>query len=345
MSSTELNTTERASSHPSGEAGRFATDEAVAWEVAVRPWDLLVDYRMAKGFAGKIHYLRVPGITLYRDEYKYEARLQGALPPNTFTIGIPINPNDDSRLWSKKANSNTVYTALPGPFYERIAAGQGHLVALVDFNRIDGCRLMNVVDRAPSTLPFEATSHSPVSIRTGARYLQRILDASLRHPEVLDNKASLSSIIDDLTECLDRLACSSVDASGLTNQRGASLQLKRALDYVHCVDPFYLTVSELCAGAGVHERTLERAMRGSLGCTVREFLRRRRLHIARRLLLGAELHATKVTTVAFDLGFYDLGRFASDYRKLFGEKPSETLKHKRQYIDEVLGAKLQPNCA
>jgi transcriptional regulator GlxA family with amidase domain len=34
---------------------------------------------------------------------------------------------------------------------------------------------------------------------------------------------------------------------------------------------------------------------------------------------------TSVTSVAFDCGFTNLGHFAKDYGKCFGEPPSETL--------------------
>ena len=34
-----------------------------------------------------------------------------------------------------------------------------------------------------------------------------------------------------------------------------------------------------------------------------------------------------VTRIALDAGFRQLGRFAVEYRKRFGECPSETLKH------------------
>jgi AraC family ethanolamine operon transcriptional activator len=37
-----------------------------------------------------------------------------------------------------------------------------------------------------------------------------------------------------------------------------------------------------------------------------------------------------VTNVALELGFTELGRFAGKYQALFGEKPSQTLRRRRE---------------
>jgi AraC family ethanolamine operon transcriptional activator len=46
------------------------------------------------------------------------------------------------------------------------------------------------------------------------------------------------------------------------------------------------------------------------------------------LLHASDPEETTVTQVAFGLGFWDLGRFAGAYRRLFGERPSETLRQR-----------------
>jgi AraC family transcriptional regulator, ethanolamine operon transcriptional activator len=50
-----------------------------------------------------------------------------------------------------------------------------------------------------------------------------------------------------------------------------------------------------------------------------------RLTAARRALQDPSA-TTSVTDVALQRGFFHLGRFAHDYRELFGESPSETLR-------------------
>ena len=50
-----------------------------------------------------------------------------------------------------------------------------------------------------------------------------------------------------------------------------------------------------------------------------------RLSNARRALLSADGKLTKVTEIAVSFGFAELGRFSVEYKKAFGESPSQTL--------------------
>ena len=56
-----------------------------------------------------------------------------------------------------------------------------------------------------------------------------------------------------------------------------------------------------------------------------QFLRRYRMNGAHRELRAADPDATTVTRIASGWGFREVGRFAGDYRRMFGEQPSETL--------------------
>ena len=52
----------------------------------------------------------------------------------------------------------------------------------------------------------------------------------------------------------------------------------------------------------------------------------RRMHLVRRALLLATPETSTVTRTAMDHGFWELGRFSTQYRSLFGEPASATLR-------------------
>ena len=86
-----------------------------------------------------------------------------------------------------------------------------------------------------------------------------------------------------------------------------------------------LHLAEICAAIGASERTLRTICIENLGMGPIRYLWLRRMHLARRALIRATPHTTTVTEVATASGFWELGRFAVEYRALFGEAPSASL--------------------
>jgi AraC-like DNA-binding protein len=89
-------------------------------------------------------------------------------------------------------------------------------------------------------------------------------------------------------------------------------------------EPVYL--AEICAAIGVSERTLRTCCQEHLGMGPIHYLWLRRMHLARCALVGADAALKTVTDIATEHGFWELGRFSVEYRALFGEPPSATLK-------------------
>ena len=104
---------------------------------------------------------------------------------------------------------------------------------------------------------------------------------------------------------------------------------RRARTYVdECLDRNTLpTLMDLCTELGVSVRTLQYAFRAYIGMPPLTYLRLCRLNRARTLLRASEPACENVTRIALQLGFLHLGRFAGDYRRMFGEAPSTTLAH------------------
>ena len=92
----------------------------------------------------------------------------------------------------------------------------------------------------------------------------------------------------------------------------------------HESSPLYLV--DICAAAGVSERTLRMCCREQLGMGPIRYLWLRRMHLTRKALARAAPGTSTVTRIAGDHGFWELGRFAVEYRALFGASPLETLR-------------------
>ena len=83
---------------------------------------------------------------------------------------------------------------------------------------------------------------------------------------------------------------------------------------------------ELAARTRVTDRRVRAAFNEIFGVPATTYFRLRALHGAHRALRSASPHDTSVTDVATRWGFWHLGRFSSEYRRYFGEPPSQTLR-------------------
>jgi AraC-like DNA-binding protein len=108
----------------------------------------------------------------------------------------------------------------------------------------------------------------------------------------------------------------------------APRDVKRAIDYMQANLDAPITITEIVAVAGVPGRTLFKHFKDFKGMSPMQYLRNARFDQARRALLLGE-PAEGITQVAMDAGFVHLGRFAIDYRRRFGESPSETLRRRK----------------
>jgi AraC-like DNA-binding protein len=85
------------------------------------------------------------------------------------------------------------------------------------------------------------------------------------------------------------------------------------------------TLQEIAEATGVGMRSLQTGFKRFRGNTPMAYLRDHRLDQVRKWLLDPTPNQ-RIRDIALQWGFTDLSRFAADYRRRFGELPSETLR-------------------
>lgn len=165
----------------------------------------------------------------------------------------------------------------------------------------------------------------PHVIRRFSSLVRRFLSAVESQPQLLEFPNAVNAYQDELLSASQELFAKCQYSASRHFVRWRRLT-KSTLELAsNCPDP-WLSVAELARQTGVPERTLRTAFQKSYGFSPQEYLRIQRLNHARRLLSASCPDQTTVTQIAYGLGFWDLGRFAGAYRRLFGEFPSETLR-------------------
>ncbi|PCH59327.1 MAG: ethanolamine operon regulator [SAR86 cluster bacterium] len=85
-------------------------------------------------------------------------------------------------------------------------------------------------------------------------------------------------------------------------------------------------IIDLCAQLNVSERTLQYSFTKHLGVSPLAYLKIHRLNQVRAQLINPINMSDGVTTIAMRWHFWHMGQFSQDYKKMFNELPSATLK-------------------
>jgi len=105
--------------------------------------------------------------------------------------------------------------------------------------------------------------------------------------------------------------------------RKLTAMTNKTLDYIETHMGDGITVRDVSKATGVSRRTLEYAFQNQFDTSPKKFINGQRLVLSRRDLLRSSGEKS-IADVANRWGFWHMGQFARDYRRQFGELPSQT---------------------
>jgi len=307
--------------------GRDAVDSLNGVLRTVFPDLVLEPQGSSRGFAARFGFSRLNRIQILHgaDNHPLHFRLTN---PRFFGHGFPVRGS------SELINNGIAMAATPdrGPMFESGAldltcsSDFEQIVAFIDPDALSGvlAGLIGAPLRRPLRL-VRSPSGPPQREAPGVRRLVRVLT------EELEDEASMISplVIAEIEQAIlvAYLCGSSHNYSTLLDRRppdAASWQVRRLEDYIEANWDQPLSIEAIAIAANMSARSVFRSFRQRRGYSPAIFLKQVRLKKAREMLWRAA-EDTSVTSVAFACGFGNLGHFASDYRRVFGEAPSATL--------------------
>ena len=114
----------------------------------------------------------------------------------------------------------------------------------------------------------------------------------------------------------------------ITSLRNRDIALDNVVEFVRNTPNPTSNLAQLCRIANVSERTLQYAFKEQYGIAPTIFVKRWNLNTIRRQLLLAHPDDTTVNKICRGFNILHQSQFATDYKKLFAEQPSETLNNK-----------------
>ena len=301
------------------------TDDIDEQSALLQGWSQSYDQLSRGRFAGRLDAAEFDGIRVFRELTSTALHQIGHLPEGVWAIGVPA--------------------ALPGAATfcgEACAGAELHLFSGSDafeFHSPSGLDIYGVAAPVPAilahltgeerarlsrTLARPRLLAVPPDSRRSLRDLIAAVLARLAAPGgAAPTSGELAAMRSDLCAALADAALAVLPPdparAARPDHRARIVRDARALATARETEGAP-TIAAICEALGVSRRTLQYSFHEIAGVNPATYLRIIRLNQARRdLKAGAS-----VTTAATNWGFWHFGRFAREYRDLFGELPSRT---------------------
>jgi AraC family ethanolamine operon transcriptional activator len=312
---------------PEAIAGLIETRDVEEHAAAVQPWEIRFNQISAGRFHSTLQFVKTPGMMLYEEHGLRRAMARGAVPEGLIMVGTNVDWQQSRMDWcGETVDHRRLACSAPGSEIDFTFPDRNHnVVLLVEPELLTRALGPGAVDGLSSR------KHLEVAAKHGQRLIATILTIVRKyavHPELLDDPREVAAVetrsLDTLGMCINGRDANG--GPGSISSRQAAV--RRAVEHVHRSTGLVSTL-ELTSAAGVSRRTLEYGFREMLGVTPAQYLHLHRLNGARRDLSAADPRSSTVVRIARSWGFGHPGRFAAQYRRLFDEMPSKTLRTNR----------------
>ena len=304
--------------------GRFRDlDELSA---AAADWDLDFVQLEAGSSPSDLTQVLTPGLAIQRFRFGRSYLQRGASSPTMRTFGFLAPDVQNVRMFGKDLTASDMAIFRTGGEFESLSPPGFEGLSI----SIDAALLEESFEAVGMSLDSDCTAVGSGLLRGDPGILQRVRRRATLILDEMDDRRDVparSELLEELNFQLPiDLALAIQSADGEPRQadsRTRDFAFRRAVSFINDHPDESISVRGLCQEVGVGWTTLVQAFREHFGVTPKAYIRAVRLHGARRGLLEATSEEL-VADVANRRGFWHMGQFAADYKRLFGELPSDS---------------------
>ena len=156
-------------------------------------------------------------------------------------------------------------------------------------------------------------------------FIESSLQTVKSFPFLKESLLFKSNIKDITTLLVANLIADSLNIKPVTNSSPDSLLVKRAEELIDSIPERLFTVHEISEQLSTSPRNLQLAFKKHRNYSPMQFLRKRKLCLAHKLLSFGSKQDT-IRDISLRAGILDMNRFSKHYNDLFGELPRDTKK-------------------
>jgi len=309
---------------------RRRTRDVAEQAACLRGWDQIYEQLTPGPFAGSFLEIRFRGIQLFRETTSRSVHEAGLMCTGDHAFGVPVAMQGQGYYCGRPIGGDSVMAMHDGNELD-LRAPEGFDIVAVSVPVGMLARHGHDVEHEQIGSALRATPVIDGPHRGVGRlrsFLLEVLDTLTRNPALLQHAAVQTCLQYALVSRMMQVAAwPTGQGRAVPSPTARHAIVARAQEYMreHVEQP--LTVEDLCRVLGVSRRTLQYSFQEVLQINPVGYLRAMRLNGARRMLRCADPERATVQDIAARWGFWHLSHFASDYRRMFGERPSETLRH------------------
>jgi len=293
-------------------------------------WRQTYDQLTPGAFTGSVSELCLEQITVFCETTSHALRQTCEVGSDAYWFGIPLQNNGPGLIDGHLIADDALAVMRGRDEFELMTAGGYRILGVVIEEaelRAHACEVERI-DFSDDVLSRQILNVGAPRKASLCDALSVLLLTAQAGPQPLSTAASRNVQSCVLAMLFDLGVSPPTD--DLSESRSKSDRywiVMQARDYILAHRDRPVAVPELCRQFHVSRRTLQYCFEETLGMTPMSYLRAIRLNGARRDLSSAQAMVPRtVQSVAADWGFWHLSQFASDYRKLFGKRPSESLR-------------------
>ena len=295
---------------------------------ALGRWDLELQQLGRGPFLGELHRVQVGGISVLRLDVNRVIQARGANGPGGYVFS-PVLPANASATWrGRRLKPGQINVNTPSSVVDHLTSADYSLLSLdVDVEALQtSAEVLCGLDLGERLAARKALSPGPKAFAALEASLRQLLVDARAHPTLFESPGACKAVEQTCVRRLLRAITSAGLVGGApvtVGNREPLVRRAEELMLAHLDQPLH--VEEICAELEVSERTLRYAFHDLFGLSPMAYFKAKRLNAVRHQLKRAGPEALSVHAIAERWGFEHTGGFAADYRRLFGELPSEAL--------------------
>lgn len=275
-----------------------------------------------------IYYRKLGGIGLGRMSYGGEIIVKPGIFEDFILLQMPIRGEERIELGNERVRCTPQTGIIINAQTKSVinhAANTEKLIIRIDRSLLENTCQQNLGRTLRDNLEFDAAL--PLNTPAGIRWLGMV---SWIYDYLSDDDNLSQLMIPQLENSLVNMLLSTQPhnySAELLNDAPslAPFFIKRVERYIEDNAHEPITINDMAEYAGVSSRSLFTSFRRYRNTSPMRYLKEIRLRYVNEALQRSVIGTETVTAVAFKWGFSHLGHFTTDYKRRFGESPSETL--------------------